>query len=66
MSNWRKIYVKEDLSVGMWKEDSKVYFTINIRPEIKLEQDIEFDLSIEELEKIIAQAKVYEKEIADD
>jgi len=65
MSNWRVLYTKEGLSVGMWKEDSEVYITID-EPEDTIDQDIEIKFTIEELEKIIAQAKVYEKEIADD
>jgi len=67
MSNWRVLYDRDDLSVGMWKEDGKVYLTLkNLQPEDVIDQEPEIELSIEELEKIIVQAKVYEKEIADD
>lgn len=67
MSNWRVLYTKRGLSVGMWKEDGKVYFNLtDVKPEDVIGQDIEIECSIKELESILVQAKAYEKEIADD
>ena len=51
----------------MWVETGTIYFTIeNLTPNDVMGRDIEVDLKIEELEKIIKQAKIYEKQIAED
>lgn len=65
MNNWRILHKQKDITVGMWKETSAVYFTLeNLTPD--KDEDIEISLSIKDLERIISEAKVYETEIAEE
>jgi len=62
MSEWKRIYNFKDhmldISVGMWPMDSRVYFTVGgLEPEDLIDQNIEFGLSIEGLERILREAK---------
>jgi len=65
MSNWRTLHYQRNLRIGMWVETGTIYFTIeNLTPNDVMGKDVEVDLKIEELEKILEQAKIYEKQIA--
>ena len=48
----------------MWVETGTIYFTIeNLTPNDVMGKNVEVDLKIRELEKILEQAKIYEKQI---
>ena len=69
MGNWRKLHEGTNVSVGMWVEDSMIYFTVE-PPEGNwqdhLEQDVEFGITTNDLRRILKHAEVYETQIADD
>ena len=65
MSNWRTLHYQRNLRIGMWVETGTIYFTIeNLTPNDVMGKNVEVDLKIRELEKILEQAKIYEKQIA--
>ena len=66
MGDWRRIYTdnEQKLTVGIWKETDSVIFDIEgitLNPF----QDVEFELKIEVIEKILEQAKIYSAMKAD-
>jgi hypothetical protein len=67
MGNWQTLHKQKDLTVGMWKEDSRVYFTLeNLTPADVRGLDVEVSISVKDLVRITREAKVYEDEIAED
>jgi len=62
MTNWCKIYKFKDrmidISVGMWINDDCIYFTLEgLEPQDVIDQDIEFGVSVKDLEFILTKAK---------
>ena len=62
METWRRIHKFKDhdidISAGMWLEDDRVYFTLEgLQPEDVIEQDVEFPVTINDLEHILTEAK---------